>query len=149
MRTLAALLILFSSICYAGVLPSDIRAALVQKALAGFWGNARDSSGMPILPNNDQDLATVPIAPTVVEQAINVGEITGMAEWCGMEWVPQYRALTRYARNAKMTDKQVAFISVLHGVAQQTIVSSMGSRACADQDKDRVRGLLNQSKLHW
>ncbi|MGQ3054130.1 MAG: hypothetical protein ACT6S0_20310 [Roseateles sp.] len=144
MRTLLVLLALLPAVTRAGVLDSDFRAELTQRALAGFWGKARDSAGKPILPESAQDRATVPVAPSVVEAAINAGEISGLAEWCGLAWKPRYYALTRSARNEQMTDKQVAFISVLHGATQQTMVSTMGGKHCGDQERSKVLEALAQ-----
>jgi hypothetical protein len=149
MRCLALFLILFSVNSFAGILPSDVRTDLVKDVLIGFWGNARDIKGNPIVPKNDQDRKTVPISSSVVDQAINVGEMSGMAKWCGLAWQPNYRALTSYARKQKMTDKQVAFISVLHGASSQIIISAMKSKTCEKKDKGKIIELLNQTDLNW
>jgi hypothetical protein len=149
MRSLALFLIIFSVSSFAGILPSEVRTGLVQDVLSGFWGNARDIKGNPIVPTNDQDRKTIPISATVVDQAINVGEMSGMAKWCGLDWQPNYRSLTSYARKQKMTDKQVAFISVLHGASSQIIVSAMKSKTCEKLDKEKVIELLNQTDLNW
>jgi hypothetical protein len=149
MRTLALFLIFFSATSFAGILPSEVRTGLVQDVLNGFWGNARDIKGNPIVPKNDQDRKTVPISAAVIDQTINVGEMSGMAEWCGLDRQPNYRSLTSYARKQKMTDKQVAFISVLHGASSQIIVSAMKSKTCEKADKEKIIELLNETELNW
>jgi len=149
MRTLALFFIFFSVSSFAGILPSETRTDLVQDVLSSFWGNARDIKGNPIVPKNDEDRKTIPISSSVVDHAINVGEMSGMAKWCGLDWQPNYRALTSYARKQKMTDKQVAFISVLHGASLQIIVSAMKSKTCEKEDKEKIIELLNQTELNW
>ena len=149
MRSLALLLIFFSVTSFAGILTSNVRTELVKDVLTGFWGNARDIKGNPIFPINDQDRKTIPISATAIDQTINVGEMSGMAEWCGLDWKPNYRALTSYARKQKMTDKQVAFISVLHGASSQIIISAMKAKTCEKQDKENVIGLLKKIEVNW
>lgn len=149
LKFLAGILILFSANSLAGILTSDIRSGLAEDALSGFWGNAKDIKGTPIFPINDQDRKTIPISATAIDQTINVGEMSGMAEWCGLDWKPYYKSLTIYARKQKMTDKQVAFISVLHGASLQIIVSAMKAKACEQQDKENVIGLLKKIEVNW
>jgi hypothetical protein len=149
MRNLALLLILFSVNSFAGILPSDVRTSLVKDVLSGFWGKAKDTKGNPINPKNDQDRETIPVSASVVDQAINVGEVSGMARWCGLNSRPYYFSLTSYARKQKMTDKQVAFISVLHGASSQIIVSAMKSKTCEKEDKEMVIELIKQTELDW
>lgn len=149
MRNLALLLLFFSINSFAGILPSDVRTSLVKDVLSGFWGKAKDIKGNPINPKNDQDRETIPISASVVDQAINVEELSGMARWCGLDSRPYYFSLTSYARKQKMTDKQVAFISVLHGASSQIIVSTMKSKMCEKEDKEMVIELINQTELDW
>ena len=149
LKFLAGILILFSANSLAGILTSDIRSGLAEDVLNGFWGNAKDIKGNPIFPINDQDRKTFPISATAIDQTINVGEMSGMAEWCGLDWKPYYKSLTSYSRKQKMTDKQVAFISVLHGASLQIIVSAMKAKTCEQQDKENVIGLLKKIEVNW
>ncbi|PTT79621.1 hypothetical protein DBR42_21035 [Pelomonas sp. HMWF004] len=144
LRVFIVLLALLPAVTHAGLLDADARADLTQQALSGFWGNARDSAGSPIQPENAQDRATVPVAHPVVNTAINAGEISGLAEWCGLDWQPRYYALTRASRTERMTDKQIAFISFLHGAAQQTMASTLRSKPCGDSQRSKVREALAQ-----
>jgi hypothetical protein len=144
MRILIIACSLFCSVAYAGLIPPEHRAELVRKVLSIFWGNARDSSGAPIMPKDERDRATVPISQKVADRVIVVGEISGMAVWCKLQWDPWYRSLTRAARNNGMNDKQVAFVSVLHGTVQQAIASGMESKPCSAAEKARVGEALQQ-----
>jgi hypothetical protein len=149
LKFLAGILIFFSVNSLAGILTTDIRSGLAEDVLNGFWGNARDIKGQRIFPINDKDRKTIPISAAVIDQTINVGEMSGMAEWCGLDWKPYYKSLTSYARKQKMTDKQVAFISVLHGASSQIIVSAMKAKTCEKQDKENVIGLLKKIEVNW
>jgi hypothetical protein len=147
MRTIVAALAFSTSIAQAGVLSPEMRADLAQKVLAGFWGSASDSFGNPILPKDDQDRKTVPVSPEVVSQALDAGEVAGLAKWCQLDWKPRYHALTRAARDEKLVDKQVAFVSFLHGAAQQTIATAMERKPCSESDRNQVRHALSRPPL--
>lgn len=147
MRTILAILMLAASVAHAGVLPTELRSALAQGALAKFWGNARDSSGKPIVPRDDRDRMTYPVTSKVMQQVLDAGELSGLAEWCLLDWKPRYFALTRAARKEKFSDKQVAFVSFLHGFTQGAILSVMERKACSQSARSRVREALSRSPL--
>ena len=107
MRTIVATLTLFASFTQAGVLPPELRAELTDRVLAEFWGRVRDSSGNPILPKDEQDRKTIPLSPLLVSHVLDAGEMSGLAEWCQLDWKPRYQALTRAVRDEKLVDKQV------------------------------------------
>jgi hypothetical protein len=144
MRLLMIAGLLFCSVAYAGLIAPEHRPELARKVLTIFWGNARDLSGLPIVPKDERDRMTVPISPSVADRVITVGEISGMAIWCKLPWDPWYGSLTRAARNNGMNDKQVAFVSVLHGSVQQAVASAMESKPCNPADKARVGEALKQ-----
>ncbi len=89
----------------------------IRGILADFWGNARDVHGNPIQPSSEQDRVTVPISRAAAYRALEAGNLSGLAAWCGLDWEPHYFAITKAARAMGMIDKQVAFVSVLHGAA--------------------------------
>ena len=98
------------------------RDLVIRAILSDFWGNAQDVHGQPSQPTSAKDRATVPISRAAAYRAIEAGNISGLAQWCGLEWEQHYFALTRAARKLKMVDKQIAFISVLHGSGQGVFV---------------------------
>lgn len=99
-------------------------------------------------PASEAERSVGPLAKAVAHRALDTGEISGLAEWCGLDWRPNYRALTRAARSVGMTEKQVAFVSVLHGAAQGSLGAAMAkSGACRDEEQRRVGRLLEQSQV--
>src|SRR6478609_1609779 len=104
---------------------------IIVRTLERFWGNAVDRHGNPIEPVSVEERKTVPISRAAAARALEAGKISGIAEWCGLEWEPHYLALTRAARSMKMVDKQVAFLSVLHGAAQGEVARERNLQGCS------------------
>lgn len=125
--------------------PSSVRDEVVQGILSEFWGNARDVHGNPIQPENEQDRQTVPVSRAAAYRAIEAGNISAVAEWCGLEWETHFLALTRAARTKGMSDKQVAFLSVLHGAGQSAYLGSLSGRTCTNEERGRVAKLRDES----
>ena len=113
--------------------------------LGHFWGNARDIKGRPIQPASEQERTRVPVSTPVAYWALEAGEVSGTAEWCGLEWEPHYFALTKSARSQGMSDAQVAFVSVLHGFAQGSFASSVAGTTCNSLTKERAQARLRDS----
>lgn len=137
--------ILFSSVAAAGLLPEPERAQLTQRVLQAFWGKAVDSAGGVIHPLDERDRNTVPISGAQVQFTIDVGEVSGLAEWCGLDWKPNFFALTRSFRARGSPDKQVAFVGVLHGATQGRIVAIMSPRHCGGPERAGVERRLQDS----
>lgn len=138
-------LMLLHGIASAGLLPEPERAQLTQRVLQAFWGKAVNSAGGVIQPLDERDRNTVPITDSQVQHAIDVGEVSGLAEWCGLDWKPHFFALTRSFRARGSPDKQVAFVGVLHGATQGRIVAIMGSRPCGASDRAGVERRMQES----
>ncbi|QRM20260.1 hypothetical protein GBK02_13080 [Dechloromonas sp. TW-R-39-2] len=140
-------LVFLCGISHAGILPEAQREELLSLVLQNFWGKAKLSNGQFAQPTSEKDRITVPISRAVANRAFDVGEVSGLAEWCGLDWQSNYTSLTGGARNRGFSDKQVAFVSFLHGAAQGHIASAMSkSGACSSQDRTKIEQLFNQSK---
>lgn len=140
-------LLLACGLTHAGILPEQQREELLSVVLQNFWGKAKLSNGRFAQPASEAERTTVPVSSAVANRAFDVGEVSGLAEWCALDWQSNYAALTRSARGRGFSDKQVAFVSFLHGAAQGRIVSAMSkSGACSAQDRAKVEQFLNRSK---
>jgi hypothetical protein len=146
MRLIIGLLLCF------GLFPARAEAqapkekdALISWVLERFWGHARDSKGAVIQPASDLDRHTVPVPTAVAYRAIDAGEVSGLAEWCGLDWKSHYLSLTSAARRRGMSDTQVAFISVLHGLTQESTRAAKTS-PCVDGDRSQVAEKLKVSR---
>jgi hypothetical protein len=115
-------------------IPHEQRSDAVKYLLKNFWGNAIDSKGRPIEPATDAERSTVPVSAHWVDLAFDAGEVSGSLEWCGMDWIPTLRALTSRARSEGMSDRQVAFVTVLHGANQGSIRQQRRARQCRQSD---------------
>lgn len=148
MRVLMILAVsLACGLCWAGVLPDAQRQEMIAFALKNFWGRAKLSNGEFVQPSSEAERQAVPISNALANRTIDVGEVSGMAAWCKLDWRPMYMSLTQSARNSGLDEKQVAFISVLHGVVAGNVSNGMSkSAACSDQQRLRVQKLLEQSR---
>lgn len=141
------LLFVFSTYSFAAVLPQAERDELIGTVLKNFWGSAKLSNGQIAQPSSGAERNTIPISKSVAHRSIDAGEISGLGEWCKLDWQSHYFSLTRAARKNGFNDKQVAFVSFLHGASQGRITSAMAkTSSCNDRDRLKVEQMLNQSK---
>lgn len=131
----------------AGLLPQESREELIQTAFANFWGKVTLSNGNFVEPDNESDRSTLPISSATANHVISVGELSGIAQWCGMDWQVHFLSLTAKARQQGLSDKQVAFIGLLHGVAQGTVYSTLKSKPCAAEEKSMAEKMLETSPV--
>ncbi|WP_432719609.1 hypothetical protein R0381_000253 [Jeongeupia wiesaeckerbachi] len=132
---------------HAGILSEPQREEFVSLVLQNFWGKAKLSNGQFAQPASERERTTVPIPKAVITRSFDAGEVSGLAEWCSLDWQSNYAALTKGARDRGFGDKQVAFVSFLHGAAQARIASAMSnSGACSAQDREKIEKWLDQSK---
>lgn len=133
------ILTLVSTIAYSGVIPDAQRESLIRKVQKSYWGTAKLPDGSVIQPLSDAERQSIPVNRAVANFAMDVGELSGLAEWCGLDWERSINALMRNARKNKQTEKQVAFIAMLHGIAQGAISSAMSkSGQCQPQEREKV-----------
>jgi hypothetical protein len=135
----------FSAMAGEPVQANPARDEAIRQILAGFWGNARDIRGNPIEPSSQKDRETVPISRAAAYRALEAGNLSGLAEWCGLNWESHYLALTKAGRTMRMVDKQVAFFSFLHGAGQGTMVDARGSETCSPKQRAHIESLLLES----
>ncbi|MBI2305903.1 MAG: hypothetical protein HYU78_01240 [Rhodocyclales bacterium] len=132
----------------AGILPEAQRENLISRVFQNFWGRAKLANGEFAQPATEQERNTVPVAKAVAHRALDTGEISGLAEWCGLDWQPNYLSLSKAARRKGLNEKQVAFVSFLHGAAQGNVSAAMAKSApCKNEERLRVERLINQSQL--
>jgi len=138
-------LMLLSSLSLAGVLTDSARENIVKSAFSNFWGHAVLSNGKVVQPESDEERKTLPVSSAVANQVLDVGEVSGLAEWCGLNWQSHYLSMTAAARKAGFKDKQVAFIGVLHGRAQGTVAEALKTRPCNEAKRTEVQEMMKNS----
>lgn len=145
LRVLLLLLALPLGAAGAGIVPPAARDVLIQEALRGYWGRAKTPDGKVITPGSDAERTELPVSEKLAHFAFEVGELSGVAEWCGVAWQPSFAALMRFARKNNQNERQVAFIGVVHGTAQGAVSSAQAkSGQCSATAKQQVQGRVGQ-----
>jgi hypothetical protein len=114
---------------------------IIGLAFENFWGKARLLDGSYVQPGSEEERQTLPISKETAYQVIEVGKTSGQAKWCSLDWQKNYLALTKWARQQGFSDKQLAFIGLLHGVTQGIVERSMQGKKCDEAEKENVRKL--------
>lgn len=74
----------------------------------------------------------------VVKRTINTGVVSVMAEHCQLDWEKNYRAfMYHYRHDQQYTDKQMAFLGVLHGFAMGKFGDGLALE-CSAEDKAAI-----------
>ncbi|MDD2368598.1 MAG: hypothetical protein PHQ90_04790 [Sulfuricurvum sp.] len=138
-----------SYVAIAGVVPASTREPLLKETLKVFWSKGKTADGKSIQPTSNSDRQTMPVNMNVANFAFDMGELSGLAEWCGVDWRENFAALTRQARKNNQTEKQVAFISIVHGTAQGFVASSMAkSGSCSAQQREQIKSQIDSMLAH-
>lgn len=146
MRYLIILLLcLTSAPSWSGVLPDSVRDKLLKDVLSQFWGRAKLSDGSFVKPDSEQERIMLPVTITVANQIFDVGEISGYAEWCGLDWQSNFLTMTSAARKNGFKEKQVAFIGVIHGAAQGMVTDALKTKTCGAQERSSVKDMMRRS----
>jgi hypothetical protein len=129
-----------------GAIPDSDRTALLQETLSSlFWGQARLRDGSVVQPIDEHDRNTMPISQSTAHQVLDVGEISGYAEWCGLDWQSHYLTMTASARKNGFDQKQMAFIGVVHGLAQGVVFNSLKPNTCGHEERAMALELMRNS----
>lgn len=116
----------------------------MKEALQGFWGRAKTADGHFIQPASEAERQTMPVNQHVAHFAFDVGELSGLAQWCGLDQQRSFKALMRQARQNKQTEKQLAFIALVHGAAQGMVFSVMAkSGPCRPPENSKVAAQID------
>jgi hypothetical protein len=147
MRYLITLLLALASVpSWAGVLPDSTRDQLLKDTLSQFWGRAKLSNGSLVQPDSEQERNTLPISIAAANQVFDVGETSGYAEWCGLDWQSHFLTMTAAARKSGFKEKQVAFIGLIHGAAQGIVAEALKSKTCGTQERSSVMEMMRRSQ---
>ena len=147
MRSAVVLLtLMLCASAHSAVLSDMDRERLLDNVLKNFWGQAKLSNGQVARPASEAERNVAPVSRVMAFRAMDAGEVSGLGEWCKLDWESHYMALTRAARDRKLNDTQVAFVSFLHGAAQGSIASAMAKSSCTDDQRGKVQQMLEHSK---
>lgn len=126
-------------------LPDALVQNLVATAQENFWGRAVLSSGETVQPIDEAE-RTAPVIPlSDSARVVSAAAPVGGALWCDVEWQPYYLAFMQSGRRKPWSEKQVAFIGVLFGLAQHSISNALKQNPCSPETRELVRGRMGQA----
>jgi hypothetical protein len=119
-------------------LPEALVQNLVATAQENFWGRAVLSSGETVQPIDDAERAApvIPFSDSV--RVVSAAAPVGGALWCGIEWQPYYVAFMQSERRRSWSEKQVAFIGTLFGLAQRAMWNALKENPCPPETREMV-----------
>ena len=124
--------------------PDALVQNLVATAQENFWGRAVLSSGETVQPVDDAE-RTAPVIPfSDSVRVVGAAALVGGALWCGVEWQPYYLAFMQSERRKSWSEKQVAFIGMLFGLAQYSIGNALKQNPCPPETREEVRRRMGQ-----
>lgn len=125
-------------------------------AVEQFAALARDNITRAIgadgqhMPAETPEERAVPLVPDSENlRIVNRGILTGMADYCGFDWREESFRPFMAAERARQiwTDKQLAYIGLLHGIAQGYSSSGLEkSGPCDAARRAETQDALNQSR---
>lgn len=115
---------------------------MMKLTLESFWGKAVGSDGKPIEPKDDEDRRAMPISEEQGLYIIDKGAESGMAEWCDLEWMERYELMMRQQQSNLGSDKPLAYVGMLHGMAMAMMLKSLEKEKCDADTKDQMEQLL-------
>jgi hypothetical protein len=126
-------------------LPDALVQNLVATAQENFWGRAVLSSGETVQPvdNAERTAPVIPFADSA--RVVSAAAPVGGALWCGVEWQPYYVAFMQSERRKSWSEKQVAFIGVLFGLAQHSISNALKQNPCSPETRELVLRRMGQA----
>lgn len=144
-KIIIAALFLFSQNAIAADLFTPVEQKKMMKlTLENFWGKAIDSQGKPVMPKDDKERETMPISEEQAKYIINKGGESGLADWCAVAWEERFQLILQQLRKHFSNDIQLAYAGVLHGVAQQMIISGMKDESCSKETKEQMASLIKE-----
>lgn len=103
-------------------------ADMIQRVL-GEIDKAR-CGDLPCAPATEEEKANPPLTIEQGRRAMKTGLLAGVAEFCGLNWQDRIYLpfMAHHARTLKMTSRQLAIVSALHGTMQAFIVENYKKR---------------------
>ncbi len=114
---------------------------IVGTAQSSFWDKAVGEDGKHFVPESDAERASVLIPVPDANRVVREAHFYGLALWCGLEWKQTYLSYMQAERRRNWSQKQIAFIGLLFGVAQGAVPNWMG-RECSAAERESTAGKL-------
>jgi len=131
---------------FENVFPVEHAELVIRAAQKNFWGKAVLSNGSLVLPANESERKALPIPRNEAVRVVQSSAAAGLGAWCGVEWQSYYLAFMGSERAKPWSEKQIAFIGTLFGVAQASLQKSMSATPCESSDRESVARMLRYSR---
>ena len=123
-----------------GFAPPELVAGLTDQAIAiarAHAGEARLADGTPLPAASEEDRRLFAVPAALETQTVRRGFLTGQLEYCRADGIARsFRPyMARLRASGRYSDRQLAYLGVLHGVGQEMITGAMDFRkteACSD-----------------
>jgi hypothetical protein len=101
--------------------------------------------GQACAPASPEEIANPPVTLEQARGALRAGFISGLAEWCGLDWQRLvFLPLTESYRNVdRLEPRIVTLLTLLHGYGQGQMVESMKMQQCSSEQRDSVNSLVS------
>ncbi len=94
-------------------------------------------------PETAEQLADPLLNTKQARRVIGRGLISGMAEWCKIDWRKKsFEPFMAQNRMQRFSEKQLAYIGMLHGYGMGVFRKSSKSKKCDEADLKRVHSYL-------
>ena len=107
---------------------------------------ARRADGT-FVPKESPGELSLPIMPLADgRRIITAASLSAAAAWCGVEWQNSHylRLMQQERASRRWSDKQMAYIGLLHGITQGTLERQhAASGACDDGTRSNVRQMID------
>lgn len=97
-------------------------------------------------PRNEEERSALPIPYVEAMCIVQSSAPAGLSAWYRLDWQSYYLAFMKIERSKPWSEKQIAFIGMLFGVAQGNLEKSMNkSGPCAERERTGVARLLSNA----
>ena len=134
-----------TNLASAEVIPSNMYEKIIEVAMSNYWGKAKIEDGSFVTPSSEKERTTLPITTDNAGAVIKMDELSSIADWCGLDWESNYLKVMSGARSYQLTEKQVAFVGLLHGVAMGVVNGAIKDKECSVEQKSNIESVLKNS----
>lgn len=119
----------------------------MRQMLALALGNIQHGlceNGKPCAPATTEERASPPLSIAEAKAVVGRAVLSAMGEHCGLDWQRlNYLPMMSYWRGALKSERKVALVALLHGIAQGQIQTVLVKRGpCTDAARRDVEARL-------
>lgn len=97
----------------------------------------RDGSFVPPETAEEKKMPIIPVADG--KRIVNRGATSAIAAWCGIDYKPYYlEFMQEERRQYQWSDKQIAYIGLLHGLSVSGYSHALQERTCSPAQREHT-----------